>query len=249
MDENWLYVNWTGGPEYINLDDLVARIKENDGKPGFEFFSYNVGSDGQICDYRPLLLLGHLDQNGQIGAFTLKYEKRGMYRDGTTGDGVLGTAEYRLENNKWQCKWQIAPGEEESDSSPLCELLNADAERTVRLAMQTLRNPKFRPMILDADRNKCVVTEESQPEALDAAHIHEVKFNGNDTVGNGITLRKDLHALFDAGLFIITSEGRFEARKGISTEYAKLLEDKALRPDTLQRIGVSLAKRNKQETP
>ncbi len=43
-------------------------------------------------------------------------------------------------------------------------------------------------------------------EAVDAAHIQPYVNRSSDHVQNGIPLRKDIHALFDAGLLAISDD-------------------------------------------
>ena len=56
---------------------------------------------------------------------------------------------------------------------------------------------KFRRMLL-ATYDRCALTDETRPEALEAAHIVPVKYGGQEVLPNGILLRADLHRLYDA---------------------------------------------------
>ncbi len=65
----------------------------------------------------------------------------------------------------------------------------------------------FRATLREAYGSKCAVTGCSTPEVLEAAHVRieeGVDFNG---LKNGILLRADIHALFDAGLITLTEDG------------------------------------------
>lgn len=82
-------------------------------------------------------------------------------------------------------------------------------ERT-RRTTTTLSRPgqaKFRRQVLAAYGKKCILTGLALEEALDAGHIVPVEDSGPDDVGNGICLRSDIHALFDAGHIKIDSDG------------------------------------------
>ena len=60
---------------------------------------------------------------------------------------------------------------------------------------------KFRKELIEAYAGKCAITGYDVELALDAAHVR--KYNGKQTniVQNGLLLRKDLHKLFDHGVF------------------------------------------------
>ena len=52
----------------------------------------------------------------------------------------------------------------------------------------------------------CVISGETTEEALDAAHIIRAADEGNEIPENGITLRADIHRLYDSGMFKIHPE-------------------------------------------
>lgn len=85
-----------------------------------------------------------------------------------------------------------------TDSSP------TDAERSRRLAEILVRPAQqlLRRQALDL-HGACVITGETEPAALEAAHIRPVYSGGSDTMDNVLILRADLHRLFDAGLLTI----------------------------------------------
>lgn len=56
---------------------------------------------------------------------------------------------------------------------------------------------RFRQMLL-ATYDRCALTGEICPEALEAAHIVPVKYGGQEILPNGILLRADLHRIYDA---------------------------------------------------
>ena len=61
---------------------------------------------------------------------------------------------------------------------------------------------------------------------------------------NGITLRADLHRVFDAGLFTFGENGAVvfpNMSKKLSSEYRQLLEGKTLPESTLARVRSTLA--------
>jgi hypothetical protein len=56
-------------------------------------------------------------------------------------------------------------------------------------------------------RGRCAITDCGTAEALEAAHIHTEQGCDYNASNNGILLRADIHALFDAGLIALSSHG------------------------------------------
>ena len=106
------------------------------------------------------------------------------------------------------------------------------------------REAAFRNRILQADNKKCILTCETTPEVLDAAHLVPVADGGGDAQCNGITLRTDLHRLFDARprLFTFDTCGRVaNVAEQLSPYYRDLLQDKRLPDTTLERVRETLS--------
>jgi predicted restriction endonuclease len=61
---------------------------------------------------------------------------------------------------------------------------------------------------LGAAQGQCLLTGETIPDVLEAAHIIPVGHGGKDEVGNGFCLRIDIHRLYDAGKLRVFSNGR-----------------------------------------
>jgi hypothetical protein len=81
-------------------------------------------------------------------------------------------------------------------------------ERRRSLAERVLRpgQKAFRDEVMQAYAGRCAITECNVPAALEAAHIIPYCGTRSDHVSNGILLRIDLHALFDAYLISINPE-------------------------------------------
>ena len=105
-------------------------------------------------------------------------------------------------------------------------------------------------MILACDDHRCVLTDEATTKALDAAHLIPAAKGENDVPCNGITLRADLHRLFDAGLFTFDHDGRVVAiARELSEAYRRLLQNRRLPPSTLERVRATLALPQFQNRP
>ena len=112
------------------------------------------------------------------------------------------------------------------------------------------RETRFREMILACDDHCCVLTGETTKKALDAAHLIPAAMGENDVPSNGITLRADLHRLFDAGLFTFDHDGRVVAiARELSEAYRRLLQNRRLPRSSLERVAVMLAHPQFQDRP
>jgi hypothetical protein len=98
------------------------------------------------------------------------------------------------------------------------------AERRRVLAEVTVRPGQvaFRRAVVVAYAGRCLLTGESFPPALQAAHIRPVKNDGPDHVSNGLLLRADLHLLYDAGHIRIDATGALRASAALSAAAGSL---------------------------
>jgi putative restriction endonuclease len=97
----------------------------------------------------------------------------------------------------------------------------ADAERygAPSLIRPRLGQATFRVVVTDAYGRRCSVTRERTLPALEAAHIRPYADGGSHEPQNGILLRRDIHALFDAGYVTVTPESTFEVSRRIREEF------------------------------
>lgn len=66
--------------------------------------------------------------------------------------------------------------------------------------------PRFRREVLGKSP-RCIITNVTMPEVLEAAHIIPFKYQGEDTRANGLAMRLDIHQLFDSGHLRINADG------------------------------------------
>lgn len=117
------------------------------------------------------------------------------------------------------------------------------SKRELKDYVGSKRQAHFRDMILNRDR-RCVLSKETSPQALEAAHLVPARNGENDIPSNGIALRADLHRLFDARLFTFRENGRVKITdpcNHLSPEYRKLLQSRPLPKATLERVRGTLA--------
>ena len=118
-------------------------------------------------------------------------------------------------------------------------LKDLESRRTATLKARPLQGA-FRDALFDAYSGSCVVSGCRVPEALEAAHI--MPHNGDpiwDQVENGLLLRRDLHALFDAFLWSVDPKSgslHVSARLN-STGYAKLAGRKVRHKAATELLG------------
>jgi putative restriction endonuclease len=87
------------------------------------------------------------------------------------------------------------------------------------LVAPRLGQGEFRIAVTDAYERRCAITAERTLPALDAAHIVPYAQHGEHRLDNGLLLRKDLHALFDAGYLGIGSDMQLVVSRRIREEY------------------------------
>jgi putative restriction endonuclease len=97
------------------------------------------------------------------------------------------------------------------------------ATYTTQRSKQRKGQRQFRRKVLNAYGYECCITREGVSEVLEAAHIQPHAGEDSNHVQNGLTLRIDLHRLFDAGLLTVTTDGKVHLSSSLSSEsYAPL---------------------------
>ena len=77
----------------------------------------------------------------------------------------------------------------------------------------------FRVQVLDAYQRACAVSEEHSLPVLEAAHIRPFAQGGPHDVRNGLTLRSDLHRLFDLGYVTVDDEHRLVVSRRLADDF------------------------------
>ncbi len=81
-------------------------------------------------------------------------------------------------------------------------------ERRRDIVSRARRDSQFRSKVLEAYGNQCAICRCHISEVLEAAHIYDVQFGGNDKIDNGICLCANHHKLYDKGLINIKWEDK-----------------------------------------
>lgn len=103
---------------------------------------------------------------------------------------------------------------------------------------------KFRKEVLKAAGNRCLITNITTLDVLQACHIKQVCDQGSDHISNGIILRVDLHLLYDKGHLKITENGDLLFSEYLMQDgyYSSTLPKKIIIPDYVNKNA--LRKRN-----
>lgn len=112
----------------------------------------------------------------------------------------------------------------------------ADVERKrVQTERRRPNQAKFRKDVLAACE-RCIITNVTMPEVLEAAHIKPYKYNGEDTVANGFAMRLDIHMLFDTGHLRISPDGDVVLSQRARLDYGiQLAPPRIIIPDFINR--------------
>lgn len=105
-----------------------------------------------------------------------------------------------------------------------------------RVETQRIRpnQARFRKEILQAYK-RCIITNVTMPEVLEAAHIKPFKYNGEDTIANGFAMRMDIHLLFDTGHLRVSDTGIIELSTRARMDYGALIPPQIVLPDFTSR--------------
>lgn len=104
-----------------------------------------------------------------------------------------------------------------------------DRKRVANFAQFRPNQAIFRKEVLKAC-GRCVISNVTMPEILEAAHIKPFKYNGEDTVANGFAMRVDIHTLFDAGHLRISPDGDIELSSKARMDYGASIPPRIVIP-------------------
>lgn len=122
----------------------------------------------------------------------------------------------------------------------LAQIRNADvASEVERKRIHSYRTSRpnqarFRTAVLEACQ-RCVLTNVTMPEVLEAAHIKPFKYKGEDTIANGFAMRTDIHILFDSGHLRISEDGIIDLSNRARMDYGATIPPRIVIPDFINR--------------
>lgn len=106
-----------------------------------------------------------------------------------------------------------------------------DRKRVITTRLSRPYQARFRRNILKSFGSECILTGVKMPEVLEAAHIKPVEYAGNDSIGNGLCLRLDMHQLFDTGHLQISPQGDIKLSSRAFEEYGSVIPRSIDLPD------------------
>lgn len=113
--------------------------------------------------------------------------------------------------------------------------VTSEVERKrIRSSVNRPNQANFRKAVLQACE-RCVITNVTMPEILEAAHIKPFKYNGEDTVANGFAMRVDIHTLFDAGHLRISPDGEIDLSQKARMDYGWSIPPRIVIPEFTNR--------------
>ena len=205
----------------LNLSERpIVKMMGQELSLGDRVFVWNLDENKGIEWYGRVVHLDNRDSNSyRIG---LQELRRATKKFGTAElDSCLDSEEPRKRGLYQKLKSYSLRGIRRMSDDEAQELLSLfgigaterdgenEVARLIRLGKISSRpnQSAFSSQLRDVYGSRCAITGCSVAEALEAAHIKVAKGVDDNELSNGILLRADIHALFDAGLIALTLEG------------------------------------------
>lgn len=110
------------------------------------------------------------------------------------------------------------------------EGITSEMERKrVAYSVSRPKQASFRKAVLQTCK-RCIITNVTMPEILEAAHIKPYKYKGDDTIANGFAMRVDIHTLFDTGHLRISPDGEIELSGRARLDYGATIPPRIVIP-------------------
>ena len=241
MHEHTVVIRWPGATERVHLGNL------KDLRIGDELVTIEKWKD-----FDPVRYITHVVAISSTGGL---YNIRLKYGRGQNSGSALQNTDWGVskitvdvDSSIAEAYWYDDRPKNKYDTPANANLIAyadyEDLERTFSTKLSR-KQKRFRENLIALDQ-RCVLSGDDTPFALEAAHIVGVRGKGGSSVGNGFILRADLHRLFDAGVMIIRNDGSvsFKRKSKVSTEYRALASDWNLPKEVLKRVIRRLRERN-----
>lgn len=146
---------------------------------------------------------GRRKNKDEVLALAWELARRENMPDDLFVDGETVTNEHLQGIIEGVIAYRLGPASDE-DPSP-GGFHDLEDERRRRVALQAVRDGQsgFRNAVLEAYDNQCAVTSTDLPAALQAAHIAPYRGRRSHEISNALSLRADIHALFDRHMLAI----------------------------------------------
>lgn len=199
MLQQGLKINWNHTVEYIPIDPI--NVNENTSVLWtIESWPASGKGDKATCVFY-VVTASTVRRDGEEIELRLRYRLDDQTDDRVKAVEYWGESliKWRASANAGKAYWTDDTNDDANGWVDVEILLPAErsresVDRNARPEQHNLRNA------LLAMDGKCAVSGETQPDALEAAHIKAVRDGGVECPTNAILLRADLHRLFDAEL-------------------------------------------------
>lgn len=114
------------------------------------------------------------------------------------------------------------------------EVVSEIERKRVSAVRRRPNQARFRRMVL-GQSPRCIITNVTLPEVLEAAHIIPFKYHGEDSRANGLTMRMDIHQLFDSGHLRIHANGNVMLTDRARMDYGATIPPVIHLPDWVDR--------------
>jgi hypothetical protein len=201
------------------IRDWLIRVAQNRGtvRYGEVMKAFGIGFRNirRVMDY-----LGHQSENLDEPIITaLIVNADGRCSSGFEKEfGVTDDARERIKLYEYWANTSSSPANVIGDSGTI----ELKAARFVSVEARP-EQAAFRRAVFLAHNGACVITGCDVVATLDAAHKVGRDWRlGQNRADDGYLLRKDLHALYDNGLLLITEDGTVHIHSSISSHYGHL---------------------------
>lgn len=229
-------VKWAIGTEFLNIDfDALSESTQLT-----ETVETRNGS-AEVAVYCVKTIIEKTSENEF--KLTIKYEKSSNI-ELTGNDYLWGTSILYIDKNskKGRAEWK---GEyfDVYDNEREWVRINLGLSKKIRKKkiITIVRNnqQRLRNALLEIDK-VCLISGESLKNTLDVAHIISSSAGGNELLDNSVLMRADIHRLFDADYFELSSDGKVKILKKSSDYYENLLRYAKVPQNILNRIKDAL---------
>jgi len=161
------------------------------------------------------------------------YFERGLIKvDGSTNKGAFGRAVRNIPDEEYQAIVAAGLGKVEQEVAQMVaeETIEYDVQRPIiqQLVERPFREVVFSRVVKEEYNMTCAMTgisikNERGNSEIEAAHIKPVKFNGPDSVRNGIALCRTFHWMFDYGLISVADNNEILVKEIVPERVRQLV--------------------------
>lgn len=154
--------------------------------------------------------------------------------DGSTNKGAFGRAVRNIPDEEYQAIVAAGLGKVEEEITKMQEdkEIEFDVQRPIiqQLVERPFREVVFSKIVKEEYNMTCAMTgisikNERGKSEIEAAHIKPVKFNGPDSVRNGIALCRTFHWMFDYGLVSVADNNEILVKEIVPDRVRQLIND------------------------